>query len=163
MSVVAVKVYEDKIEIASDSITLFGNLTIVDKFTKLDKVNSMIIGFVGYLEEGSLMRHYASTRKPKSNRESDILDFMVEFAEWKQSKTKTFSLSNCYIIVYEKKVFYTQDFLVSEISDFFAIGAGQDFATTALYLNHSAVEAVGITCQLCNDCALPVNKFVVKK
>lgn len=70
MTVIAVKVYDNKIKIAADSIVARGDSKRTDSgFSKLRKVNNMIIGSAGYCEEQSLMYHYSETHKPASGSE----------------------------------------------------------------------------------------------
>jgi hypothetical protein len=163
MSVVAVRVYDKKIEIASDSIAVLYNTSVTDKFSKLEQINGMIIGGVGLIEELSLLYFFAESHKPISCASSDVLNFFVEFAEWKNVRTKKFSIENSYIFIYDGLVYFVSNFLIQEITDFFAIGAGEDHAWTALYLKHSVEDAVGIACKLCPFCSEPVVKIVVKK
>ena len=72
MSVVAVRVTEDKIVIGADSIRVCGYTQEKDAFAKLEKVNDMIIGSVGSCEEKVLFYEYCKTRKPKTATESVV-------------------------------------------------------------------------------------------
>lgn len=163
MSVIAVKVYADKIKIAADSIVSRGESIRTDNgFSKLVKVNSMIIGGVGYCEEVSLMYHYAETHKPASASEKDVLAFMVEFSKYKSDIAGGYKIENDYIIVYGNKVFSISSLFVNEIKNYDAIGAGMDFANAALYLGHSPKEAVKVACKLSCYVADPIVEYEVE-
>ena len=47
MSVVAAKVYKEKIVMAADSILVYGDTKINKNFSKIVKINDMIMGAVG--------------------------------------------------------------------------------------------------------------------
>lgn len=163
MSVIAVKVYEDKIKIASDSIVVFNEATkrTDGNFVKLAKVNGMIIGSSGTAEESSLILHYANTHKPASASEKDVLSFIVEFAQWKRDITGEYNLDNAFIIVYKGKAFTVYNMFVYQVKNYDAIGAGIDFANAALYLGHSPKEAVKVACELSCFVADPIIEYEV--
>lgn len=170
MSVVAAKVYADKIVIAADSILVSGYSKRTDcNFQKLEKINGMIIGSVGSAQECSLMFHYCANHKPISSEERDVLAFMVEFSEWKLGKTapqfdivETDCVNN-YILVFDGKCFFVEGLLVYEVKNYVAIGAGEDFATSALYLGHSPKDAVKTACELSCFVAEPIIEYEVSK
>ncbi len=167
MSVVAVRISMDKIEIASDSITVRG--WTQDKghnhgFAKLSKVQDMYIGFTGFAEEGCLFQVFCETHKPdQSLSENAIINFMSEFANWKNGKTGKFSIENDYIMVVNNRVFVIEGFLVREVATYEAIGAGRDYALAVLHLDHSAEKAVTVASELSVYCEKPVRVFVVEK
>lgn len=165
MSVVAVKVYKDKIQIAADSIIVYGeNSKKTDStFSKLVKVNNMVIGSAGVAEESSLMAHYADTHKPLAANEKDILSFIIEFSQWKSGIVGDSKIENDYIIVYDGKAFFIQGMLVFEIDNYDAIGAGMDFANAAMYLGHTPKEAVKVACELSCWVAEPIVEFEEKR
>ncbi len=83
MSVIAVTARGGKIEIAADSIIVRGwtQSTDTNKYSKLVKVNDLILGSVGLAEEGSLLQAFCATRKPEGATESAIVNFLSEFVE----------------------------------------------------------------------------------
>ena len=164
MSVVAVKVYKDTIQIAADSIVIYGDSKKTDgNFGKLAKVNDIVIGFVGTAEEGSLMLHYADTHKPLSPTEKDVLTFMIEFSKWKSDIGAGSDIDNAYIIIYNGKAFHAHGVWVFEIDNYDAIGAGMDFANAAMYLGHTPKEAVKVACELSCWVAEPIVEFEEKR
>ena len=133
MSVVAVKVTKNKITIGADSILVSGWTQEKDKLAKLNKVNGMVIGDVGDAQEGALFLLYCKTRKPREASVDAIVEFMSEFQDWMNNKTGESKLSNQYILIIEKKAFMIEGFFIKEVTDYTAIGAGMDFALSALY------------------------------
>ena len=111
MSVVAVKIENGVIEIAADSIAVSGDTKIpTDDFSKIFEVNDMIIGGVGAAQENSLMHLFASVHKPYPTAgELEILDFMVEFMNWKTETTGIPGLENFYIIYFNIVAFFIRN------------------------------------------------------
>ena len=138
MSVVAIKVKKNKIVIGADSILVsHGTTQEKDKLAKLNKINNMIIGDVGDAQEGALFLVYCKTRKPRESSVDALVEFMSEFQDWLKQKTGETKLNNEYIIILEGKAFLMEGFFIKEITDYTAIGAGMDFALSALYLGNS--------------------------
>lgn len=164
MSVIAGKVYNDKIVIAADSIIVKGWSKRNSGFGKLININDMIIGGTGTAEEMSLFFRFAQTHKPETATEKDILTFITEFASWKHTNYNDNSfLKNTYLIAYDGHLFEIENMFINEIKDFMAIGAGEDYANAALYLGHSPEEAVKVACELCCFVSEPVVKYKMKR
>jgi len=164
MSVVAVKVYKDKIEIASDSIRVTGYTQEKDKLAKLWEVNGMVLGAVGLCEESAMFKIFMSTRKPREASEDAVADYMAEFIEWYRKKDdKLNKLQNSYFLVTDRTVFLIDNFYIRKIDDYYAIGAGMDYALTALYLSRSVEESVAVACELSIYCEKPINKILIEK
>lgn len=152
MSVVAVKIYDKEIIMSADSIIVHGE---ADKTPigrgKIFEVNGMLIGTSGFAAEGIHMALFAENHTPLSMDDRELTKWMYEFIEW---RSKEFGIDrkneyqNQYLIAYKGKVFYCGAGYVGEVKDFFAIGAGQDYARSALYLGHSPAEAVKVACAL---------------
>ena len=152
MSVVAVKIYDNSIVMSADSIIIHGE---TDKTPvgrgKIFEVNGMLIGTSGYAHEGIHMALFAENHTPLSMDEREITKWMHEFVMW---RTKEFGIDpkndylNSYLIAYKGKVFYCNAGYDGEVTDYFAIGAGEKYANAALYLGHSPAEAVKVACAL---------------
>ena len=82
MSVVACKIYKDKIEMASDSIAVKGWTKInnaQNKIVKIMKYNDMIIGGCGNSDEISLLFHYMKTHTIEDMDEKrETLDIIMQ-------------------------------------------------------------------------------------
>ena len=163
MSVVAVKVSKNKITIGADSILVSGWTQEKDKLAKLNKANGMIIGDVGDAQEGSLFLLFCKTRKPREASVDAIVEFMSEFQDWLNNKTGESKLSNQYILIIEKKAFMIEGFFIKEVTDYTAIGAGMDFALSALYLGKSVKDSIKAACHLSVYCEEPINIIEVEK
>jgi len=163
MSVVAVKVKKNKIIIGADSILVSGWTQEKDKLAKLNKVNGMVIGDVGDAQEGALFLVFCKTRKPREASVEALIEFMSEFQDWMNNKIGETKLENQYIIVLEGKAFMMEGFFIKEVTDYTAIGAGMDFALSALFLGNSVQDAIKASCHLSLYCEEPVNIIEVNK
>lgn len=163
MSVIAARVLDDKVELAADSILIHGSAKRTDNFSKLISVNDMIIGGVGDAEELSLMWHYMETHKPASIAVKDILSFTLEFARWKSDLDGSTMIENEYLLAYQGHLFHLAGKFVYEVQNFAAIGAGEAYATAALYLGHDPIHAVEVSCQLCCYVSDPIVSFTQSK
>lgn len=162
MSVVAVKRYGDRIEFAADSIAVRGATKTTNNFSKLETINGLVVGGVGYTEEISMLFLFAKTHKPIGSSEKEVMEFMLEFAKWKREFGLDFSSKNNYLIGFENKVFYIENMLVKEIKEYYAIGAGEDYALAVLHLGHSPKESVRVACELCCYVAEPIVTAEIK-
>lgn len=157
MSVVCARVYDNRIEVAADSIIVHGWAKDTKTgFSKLMPVNGMIIGACGSCDELSFMFHFCKTHQPESPTERDVLSFFVEFSAWKREKYGSSGIDNTYILVFQGKVFRIEGFFVMEVREHTAIGAGEDFAKAALFLGHSPEDAVRVACELSCFVAEPI-------
>jgi len=165
MSVVCCKVTDEKIEIASDSITVRAFTQSKSdniKMAKLANVNQIIIGSVGFAEEIVLMQMFCETHQPKKADMDSFLEFMSEFSTWKNEKTDNYSIENSYIFVYKNKAFAIEGYLIQEIVKYEAIGAGMDFALAAMFLGHGVREAIEVASELSIYCETPVIYYSVE-
>lgn len=165
MSVVAVKVYKNRIVIGADSFISFGYYTQrKDEGAKIFKQNNMVVGCVGYAKDMTLFKLYCRDRKPARNDEEAIIDFMAEFIKWAKAIDKDYKCRSSFMIVYQKKAWLVDDsFYLNEITTFQAMGAGQDMAQTAMHLGRSVKEAIAVACEISIYCEKPVVTFEVRR
>lgn len=163
MSVVTVKVDESEITLSSDSFIGSDWEQSKITFVKQFQVNGILAGFAGSAEEGSLLRIFSQNHAPKNASEESIIDFFVEFTDWAKKKDDHFKLDNQYLFIFKQKAYYCSGLYAREITDNWAIGAGQIHAKAALYLGHSAPRAVEVACELSPFCEKPINTTVIKR
>lgn len=164
MSVVAARVYKDKIVMAADSIVVRGWSKRTDHdIVKINEINGMIVGGTGYAQELSLMWQYMTTHKPATATEKDVLTFVVEFSRWKRELIGDGGVNNTYLMAYDGHLFQIEDMLVYEVSEYSAVGAGQDFANAVLYMGNSPKEAVKVACELSCFVAEPIIEYAMQK
>ncbi len=162
MSVVAVKVEETKITVASDSMIIRGDSKVFN-FKKLQKFDNLVIGAVGYAEEIQLLFEYAQKYKPSTTTISSLMNYMKSFSQFKKDYTDDGRIENTYIIVFKGHVFEVEGFFVQEVDEYAAIGQGEPYANAALYLDHSAVEAVKAACNFSCSVGEPILVEEIKR
>lgn len=160
MSVIAVRINDGKIEVASDSIIIKDDLKRTN-FKKLIRTHNMIIGGCGTAEELSMFFDYAQEHEIEEATTQGVRDFMFDFSRTKGVYTGESKIENAYIIVVDKRVFEIDGMFVSKVQDYTAIGEGESYALAALALGHTVEEAVGVAAKLSCFVAEPVIKFVV--
>lgn len=164
MSVVAARVYRDKIIMAADSIVVRGWAKNTNNdVVKINRINGMIVGGVGYTQEIGLMWQYMKTHKPAAASEEDVITFMIEFSRWKRDLVGDGSINNTYLIAYDGSLFRTENMFAFKVNEYCAIGAGEDFSNAALYLGHGPTEAVKVACDLCCMVSEPIIKYVMSR
>lgn len=165
MTVIAARKYSDRIEFSADASTTSGSTKITDRTIQSSKLfhqNDLTIGLTGNVAEGSLLYIFSRNHKPSSSSLIGIIDFLFEFEGWVRSRDSNFNICNHYLIAFEEKLFRSYSrFDVFEVSEFDAIGAGEDFAMTAMHLEKSPSEAVEIACNLSVWCSKPIKNIVL--
>lgn len=157
MSVVAVKITDNKIVMASDSIIVGGwDRKDQERFksVKMSKVNGMLVGSCGYLQEGAMFQVYCSNHKPEGTKIKDVLEFMIEFKKWvkdlslNSDEDSKKMLSNQYLIAFDSTVWVVNGIDVIPVKDYYAIGAGEDYALAAMHLGCTPHDAVKVACEM---------------
>lgn len=164
MSVIVVKKYKDRIEIAADkqSSGTYGGTKNLDT-SKLTKIDNIIFGSVGYLSHHNLMIQFLATNKLSEVNKQSMLDFIVKFQKYIKELNSENKLYNDYIFIVKKKVFFIDSyFTVEEITDNKCIGSGGKFAQVALHYGKSVSDAVRVACKYDLYCGGKINKFKVK-
>jgi len=152
MTVLAVKNYNDRIEIATDS-GAFNNYRKEENQQKLYEVNNIVIAACGSRAISNLFYLFCSFNSPEGNEQLDILRFYNRFLkDLKDNYNNNITnIENNYFIYYDKKLYelwYNFDIKEIKVDEFSALGAGMQEAKTALYLGHSPKEAISITTKL---------------
>lgn len=160
MSVVAARKYDHHISFAADSISVAGSTRItqrIENSAKLFHSNGLTIGGSGSARELSMISLYVRNHSPASNTLEAIIDFIWRFEKWVQERDDDFKADNHYLIAFQDCLFRTYGSLeIFQVNEFDAVGAGEDFAITALHLEKTPAEAVDIACQLSVWCHPPV-------
>ena len=158
MSVIACRVYDDRIDLAADSIRVsgWGSQRTDGKLTKLARVRDVVVGGSGYAAENGLIQLFLQTHRPSAADVQSLLTFLGEFGDWKHKRTGCSKVSNAYLFAFEGRAFATVEYYIEEVHNYYAIGAGEDVATTALHLGHSPRDAVRVACELSVFCEGPI-------
>jgi ATP-dependent protease HslVU (ClpYQ) peptidase subunit len=158
MSVVAAKIFTDRIIMSSDSGVWGDTRNNGSHFkpTKMFKINGILAGFSGTFEEGTLFQAFCETHKPDGTSFKNIVDFMSEFRRWLKNISYEEKLSNFYLLAFDSTLWYIHGWEVIEVKDCYSVGAGEDYALTAMHLGKSPSVAVKVACDMCCYAAEPI-------
>lgn len=160
MSIVAARKYENHISFAADSISVAGSTRITQRIetsAKLFQSNGLTIGGAGSARELSMISLYVRNHSPINDDLESMIDFIWRFEKWVQERDEDFGAENHYLIAFQRGLYRTYGGLeIFQVNEFDAVGAGQDYAVTALHLEKTPHEAVDIACQLSVWCHPPV-------
>lgn len=164
MSVVAVKKYKDRIEIAADSQFTCGDICRNYDSFKLKKINNdLVVGGCGTARTIGLLWIYFETHSLESDsNERTMMNFMLDFCKWQAEYNNIDPFDSKFIIVYKNKIFEILGYEIIEIKDYTAIGSGYESALAALYLGHSPKEAVKVACELNCYVGEPIQEEIIK-
>lgn len=164
MTTIAATISDKKIVLAADSITVVGTTQVQKtlKRSKLFKGSDCIVAGTGYASETSLLELYCKDHNIGSGGPLRVLEFLTEFANWKDSKSGEKSVSNSYLIGHKSGLFQTNGLSVFEVDTFVSDGHGMDYALTALHLGYSARESIEISCEIDVFSQLPVRTLELK-
>lgn len=162
MTVIAVKKFDDRIEMAADNQISMGYRIAPSQSIDTGKIfqqNGMLIAGTGTSSEAQMMYLFTRNHKPLSISVDDVIDFVVEFKSFCTGVDSNFTIGNSYVICFEKSVFWVcgGTMQVFEVPEYIAIGAGGETAMAALYLGESPSRAVEVACDLNAFCCLPVD------
>ena len=156
MSVVAVKKYRDHIQIAADSIDIWGTTQEKDPKAKLFTLSGdCILGCAGSSATALLVRHILLMHPPIENTSFGLLQTVKTMYE----KCRQYNLNledSSFLLVWRNRVWRIVGLDIKEVEHFDAIGKGRDFALAALHLRHTPEEACNVACELSTQCEGPV-------
>ena len=164
MSVIAVKKYENKIVVAADSQVSYGSTNRKFENLKMRKINSdLIICVTGTVETCGLLWIYFETHSLEPiSCERTIMNFITDFAKWREDYAGGNSFDSNFIIVYKDKIFEVCGYTILEVKDYTSVGSGYQMALAALHLGHSPKEAVQVACDLTNYVGEPIQEEIIK-
>lgn len=163
MSVVAVKIYDDRIVMGADSqsTSYWHNKNSTNKIYKIS--DDFIIGGVGHTSHNQMMSMFCETNKPAGNRKRDILEFIIQFHDFMKKKSTEYTPYNNWLMGFSGKAFWiTADLLIQEIKDYHAIGSGMEYARAGLYFDKTIKESIKIACDLTIFCGEPIEIYEIK-
>ncbi len=163
MSVIAARVIESTIEIAADSILIKEDIKRTGYKKLYRMLDDFVVGGCGSAEELSLFFEFAKRNKPQAKTIAGIIDYIKLFSEYKQRFTEDSTVNNEYLIIYGGTLYEVDGLFVTEVIDYTAIGQGEAYALSALYLGYDAYTAVDTACELCLNVSKPILTYTIKK
>lgn len=171
MTAIAVRIYEEKIEISADSMISFSWWDKVEKsgwasikdFSKLYQVNDMVVWFSWSVEDALVISEWMKTNLPKGSTidyiESYILSVYAHLKSRNTARVPKLQL----ILIYNDKVFYAWDYLIYEVWEYEAIGSWMHYCRTAMYLWCDTKKAVSVACEFAWGVGGDIKRIVIDK
>jgi ATP-dependent protease HslVU (ClpYQ) peptidase subunit len=145
MTVAAVRKYKDKIIIAADSQTSWGNVGKTLDTIKIIQEENFIAACAGSGMDSDLFRAYLRTHKPKAANENDLVDLLSEFVDWKNKRTGQSDISLQTLFIMDSRIFTIWNCGVEERKgEFAAIGCGMFLALGAMEIGADPIKAVEV-------------------
>lgn len=150
MTVVAVKILRNHIEIACDSCVSYwyrnkmewSTKSVIKDFSKIFTTNWVTVGCSWLLEHSIWLKEHLKTNLPKSATLDDMESFFLKFYKERKEKNSSFEASeSTFIMIFSWKVFRVSWYLIYEVTEYDAIGSWMFEARTALYLWFGAKKA----------------------
>lgn len=174
MTVLAIKHYKDRIEVATDSGTYWGGTGMKEDGKTKERRHCKILSpktylhfmGTGFLSETHLFELFCTKHDPETNTRHGILRFFSEFIKWKKEFTDKLEQNNAYFLIYQKIPYLIDggfDIQNIEVGEFKTLGAGMQEAKCALYLGKTPKEAVELTLKLNSWTSGKVQELVIKK
>lgn len=153
MTVLALKHYQDRIEIATDSGRFYGSSEPKENncVKILHPQDDIHFASCGSEAEGNLFELYSMTRKPEINTRHGILKYFGDFLQWKKKLTDNFIQENDYFFIFEEipyQIWRGLNIEEIKVEEFRTLGAGMQEAKCAMYLGKSPKEAVALCLEL---------------
>lgn len=162
ISVIAVKKYEDHVEIASDTQTTSnGTRRHPTRGLKLFQKDGIVVGIVGNAEVSTFLHLYFKEFSVPNLTLDDMQQFILNFYKFIQETSVDgyefleFGLA----FASHDVAFIVDGYYVQEVVDFAAIGGGLSECFPLLHVGLSPVDAVVETCQLNIYCGFPVEEY----
>jgi len=169
MTIIAAKKYHDRIEIASDGRSMSNQLIIEDEVEKItEKIgayNDILIGASGHAEICEFFKYFCLGQQFDVGSLSIAIyfDFLAEFH---RHMGVSYNDENVYLetIFIQKTngiIFKSEGCFCHEVSDFCAIGRGEEIALGALNMNATPKEAVKIVCKYISTCGGKIQNYKI--
>jgi hypothetical protein len=169
MSVIAVRKYKDRIEIASDTqVTIDWDSKEKNSFAKLGRLSpDLVVGCCGDAGLFVLLREYCKTNTLRFSGESAIIEFFTKFHKYAKSEHMDASdynvNTNTFVLIHGHTIYVVGGYYVRKINNYYATGSGGIAAFVALDLGSSVTKAVQVACKHSIHCGLPVKHIIVRK
>lgn len=153
MTVIAVRKYHDRIEMAADGLITIGNLIEKDNAGKINRISDHTI--LGASGASDIVKLFHMRIARSDFQKLDYDEFLEIFLkdEGISVKDDDSYMDTLYASNIKGPVIYKSNgFHVCEIKEFTAIGAGSPVAIGALEYGASPLQAVAIACKITLGC-----------
>ncbi len=156
MSVVAVQVTKEYVEIAAD--TQMSRNNVIQQGSKMFQDDTgTVFAFTGVAEEGTLLRVYAAEMPLVKDTDGDIVEYFHNFSHFLlKFRDEWCAPENSYVVVKNGKAWTVDGFFVDRIVEYASIGSGSEFALSAMSMGASVEKAIEVAAKFDMYCNTPV-------
>lgn len=162
MSVIAVKKYEDHVEIASDS-QITHDMNRIQNITgfKLVQQGNMTIGFVGDATIPTFLRMYLQENPLPDMTLEGVSAFAVSFYDYVDKiSVPEFTMGpSAFVFASSDKVIAVEEYFVFEVEDHYSIGVGVELCDALMSEGKTPLEVVIKTCKVNIYCSAPIEEY----
>ena len=162
MTVIAAKVYDDKIVMSCDSQISRGyNKRNNVMPSKVIKGTDFLVGLCGDATLITFLHMFSKNHPIGDGEEAAVIDWIVEFLEFIKKKTGNWHATgnNQLLIAHKSGLYVIVDWAPIKVKDWYAIGSGFEYAEAALYLGRDTKTAVDVANELCYGCGGNIETF----
>jgi len=153
MTVLAAKIYNDRIQISCDSMVSRGwHKKTTGYPDKIIEGSDFIAGVCGDATAMSLLIMYSKNHPVGVGGLDRIVEWCSEFLEFVKKKTNNWGIDSSLILVHKSGLFMIEDWIPMQINDWCAHGSGYKHAEAALFLGHDTDKAVDVAINLAYGC-----------
>lgn len=176
MSIIATKVYPNKIIIGADSaLTTLTNMQTNEEEAKLCCVKGVVVGFTGISEHFTLFRYFLETVEADLTKVETFVDVMELYMGF-CAMTKELDVpirgtdesgftgpaDNIHLVI-NKRAWNIMGYNITEITDYDAIGSGTQYALSLLDEGFTVAAAIRGAARRDIYCNLPAYIYTVPK
>lgn len=163
MTVIAAKVFNDKIEMSCDSAGTRGWHSRNNFMpSKVIKGQDFLVGLCGSATLITFLHMFSKNHPIGDGEEAAVIDWIVEFLEFIKKKTGSWhntKNSDQLIIAHKSGLYTIENWAPIKVKDWHAIGSGFEYAESAFYLGHNTEKAVEVANNFCFGCGGDIETF----
>jgi ATP-dependent protease HslVU (ClpYQ) peptidase subunit len=153
VTVIAAKVYDDKIVMSCDSMATRGYHHRKSGFPeKIIEGQDFLAGVCGDASVMSLLMMFAKNHPIGEGGVARVVEWCAEFLEFAKNKTDSWGGDASLVLAHRTGLFIIDGWIPLAVKDWCAHGSGYQHAEAALYLGHDTEKAVDVAVNMAYGC-----------
>ena len=162
MSVVATVITENAIYLGADSAVTYGEHTqISHPSSKVFVEGDIIVGGVGDPDHVTLFRTFLQENPPQEPTLIELVEMFQDFRQYVSDhgtsiQDQVGNYKSQFHLIMNGTAWVIDGYFIRQIESYEAVGEGEDYARSALYLGHDIVDALDVACKFNIFCEYPL-------